>query len=191
MNEEIYNQIESLQSDIAKKRKEIIELRKQAEPEPIADYSLQGDDGKAVLLSTLFDERDELLIIHNMGKSCKYCTLWADGFNGLTKPLGDRVPFVLVSPDSPAVQKEFAASRGWAFPMLSAAGSSFTADLGFYKEGEGYSPGVSSLIRKYGKIYRYAHDIFGPGDPYSSVWHLYDLLPKRVNGWQPKYDYAQ
>jgi predicted dithiol-disulfide oxidoreductase (DUF899 family) len=191
MNEQIYSQIESLQSDITKKRKEILELRKQAEPEPIADYTLQDHDGNAVLLSSLFDDRDELIVIHNMGKACKYCTLWADGLNGVTKPLADRVPFVLVSPDAPEVQKEFAASRAWTFPMLSAAGSNFTGDLGFYNEKDGYWPGVSAFIRKDGKIYRTSYDFFGPGDVYSSVWHFYDLLPKRVNGWQPKYEYEK
>ncbi|MCW3126923.1 MAG: hypothetical protein JWO03_2581 [Bacteroidetes bacterium] len=189
MNEQIYSQIESLQSDIANKRKEILTLRSQAEPEPVADYTLQDAGGKDLLLSSLFDDRDELLVIHNMGKGCKYCTLWADGFNGVTKPLADRVPFVLISPDTPEVQREFAAGRGWAFPMLSAAKSTFTQDLGFYKEGEGYWPGVSALIRKDGKIYRASYDFFGPGDVYSSVWHFYDLLPKKVNGWQPKYEY--
>jgi predicted dithiol-disulfide oxidoreductase (DUF899 family) len=189
MNKEIYSQIESLQSDIAKKRKEILALRQQAEPEPIADYKLLGPSGKEVLLSSLFDDRGELLVIHNMGKACKYCTLWADELNGVTKPLADRVPFVLISPDAPEVQQEFALSRGWAFPMLSASQSTFTTDLGFYKEGEGYWPGVSALIMKDGKIYRASYDHFGPGDTYSSVWHFFDLLPARINGWQPKYEY--
>lgn len=189
MNEQIYAQIESLQSDIAKKRKEIIALRQQAEPEPIADYTLHGPGGTEVLLSGLFDERDELLVIHNMGKSCKYCTLWADGLNGVAKPLADRVPFVVVSPDTPEVQTEFAASRGWQFPMLSAAHGTFIKDLGFYRDADGYWPGVSALIRKDGRIYRASYDYFGPGDPYSSVWHFYDLLPARVSGWQPKYEY--
>jgi predicted dithiol-disulfide oxidoreductase (DUF899 family) len=124
-----------------------------------------------------------------MGKSCKYCTLWADGLNGVAKPLADRVPFVVVSPDTPEVQTEFAASRGWQFPMLSAAHGTFIKDLGFYRDADGYWPGVSALIRKDGRIYRASYDYFGPGDPYSSVWHFYDLLPARVSGWQPKYEY--
>ncbi len=189
MNEQIYSQIESLQSDIAKKRKEIIELRRQAEPEPISDYTLRDKNGEAVNLMDLFDDREELLVIHNMGKACKYCTLWADGLTGFTGPMSDRVPFVLISPDAPEVQKEFAAGRGWDFPMLSAADTSFISDLGFYKEKEGYYPGVSALIKKDGQIFRMAYDFFGPGDAYASIWHFFDLLPKRVNGWQPKYEY--
>ncbi|MBS1594520.1 MAG: DUF899 family protein [Bacteroidetes bacterium] len=189
MNEQIYAQIESLQSDIAKKRKEILALRAQAAPEPVADYTLHDREGRAVKLSDLFDDRDELLVIHNMGEACKYCTLWADGLTGFTRAMSDRVPFVLISPDEPAVQKEFADSRGWNFDMLSAAGTSFIADMGFYKEKEGYYPGVSALFRKDGQIYRASYDFFGPGDNYASIWHFFDLLPKRVNGWQPKYEY--
>lgn len=189
MNEQIYTQIESLQSEIAKKRKEILDLRHLVEPEPVDDYALKDGEGKAVKLSDLFDDRDELIVIHNMGKACKYCTLWADGLTGFAKPMADRVPFVVVSPDEHGIQKEFAQSRGWNFPMLSAAGTSFISDLGFYKEKEGYYPGVSALIRKDGNIYRTSYDYFGPGDTYASIWHFFDLLPKRVNGWRPKYEY--
>jgi predicted dithiol-disulfide oxidoreductase (DUF899 family) len=129
------------------------------------------------------------MVIHNMGKGCSYCTLWADGFNGFVKPLNDRVPFVLVSPDKPSVQKEFAESRGWTFKMLSASESTFTKDLGFEKEEKKYWPGVSTFVRKEGKIFRVNYDFFGPGDYYCSVWHLFDLLPKGENAWKPKYVY--
>ena len=191
MNTEIYEQILTLKKEIEERQKQMIALRKQDKLEPIKDYSLKNPMGEDILISSLFNDKDELLIIHNMGKSCKYCTLWADGLNGVAKPLADRVPFVLVSPDAPEVQRTFAESRNWNFPMLSADGSHFTADLGFYKETEGYYPGVSALVRKEGKMYRYSYDYFGPGDPYCSVWHFLDLLPKRIDGWQPKYVYEQ
>ena len=184
-----YEQIRTLKREIEERHKQMIALRKLGTLEPIKDYRLKNPMGEDVLISSLFNDKDELLIIHNMGKGCKYCTLWADGLNGVTKPLADRVPFVLVSPDAPDVQLDFAKSRDWNFPMLSSDGSSFIADLGFYKEGEGYYPGVSALVRKEGEIYRYSYDYFGPGDPYCSVWHFFDLLPKRIDGWQPKYVY--
>lgn len=189
MNEKIYETITKLQKDIDDKRKEIIQLRKQLQDEQINDYPLKNFDGKTVLLSSLFDDRYELLVIHNMGKKCSYCTLWADGLNGLTKPINDRVPFVLVSPDEPQVQKEFAQSRGWTFRMLSAHGSPFIADLGFEPQPNSYMPGVSALVRRGEKIFRVSYDYFGPGDFYCSAWHLFDLLPKGSNGWQPKYTY--
>jgi len=196
MNESVYEQIEALQKEIEQKRKKILELRSTTELEPVKDYVLKDKNDSKILLSSLFDERDELLVIHNMGKRCTYCTLWADGFNGVVLPLNDRMPFVVVTPDTPEVQKEFAESRGWKFKMLSAEGSTFIADMGFEPKPNQYWPGVSAFIRKdarltdgQGKIYRASFDQFGPGDFYCSPWHLFDLFPKRDNEWQPKYKY--
>ena len=119
MNESTYEQITALQKEIEETRNKILELRSKLELEPVNDYTLKDRNGNDVLLSSLFDERNELMVIHNMGKRCVYCTLWADGFNGSVLPLNDRIPFVITSPDSPEVQKEFADSRGWKFKMLS------------------------------------------------------------------------
>lgn len=189
MNESIYEQIATLQQEIENTRSRILDLRKQMQPEPIEDYVLTDWSSKPVHLSDLFDERDELLVIHNMGKKCSYCTLWADGFNGFTLPINDRVPFVVVSPDTPEVQQEFAESRGWKFKMLSAHGTTFIKDMGFEPQPNQYWPGVSAFIRKDGKIYRTSYDFFGPGDFYCSPFHLFDLLPKRDNEWRPKIKY--
>ncbi len=185
MNETTYEQISALQKDIEQTQGKIQELRSRLEPEPVNDYTLKNSEGKEVLLSSLFNGGEELMVIHNMGKKCSYCTLWADGFNGFTKQINSRMPFVLVSPDSPEVQKEFANSRGWTFKMLSAEDSTFTKDLGFEPQPKQYWPGVSALILKEGKIYRTGYDHFGPGDFYCSPWHLYDLFPKGDNDWQP------
>ena len=73
----------------------------------------------------------DLFVIHNMGRSCPNCTLWADGFNGIYPHIADRAAFVVASPDPPDVQQSFAASRGWRFPMVSHQGSSFAADMGY------------------------------------------------------------
>ncbi|MFN8298701.1 MAG: DUF899 family protein [Chitinophagales bacterium] len=190
MNDTLYKQIDELQQQIEDKRKAIQELRSQLQPEPIKDYALKDKEGRTVMLSALFDERGELLVVHNMGKRCSYCTLWADGFNGFSLPLADRMPFVVISPDAPEVQKEFAESRGWNFYMLSAEGSTFIADLGFEPAPGKYYPGASALILKDGQVYRTGKDLFGPGDDYCSVWHLFDLFPNGANGWHPKIKYA-
>lgn len=189
MNESVYQRIDALQKEITQRREKIVELRSQLEPEPVSDYALKSRNGEEVLLSSLFDHRDELLVVHNMGKRCTYCTLWADGLNGVAFPLNDRAPFVVVSPDSPSEQQEFAESRGWKFRMLSAEGTSFISDMGFEPKPGSYYPGVSAFVIKEGNIYRTSYDYFGPGDAYCSVWHLFDLLPKRANNWQPKYVY--
>ncbi len=125
-----------------------------------------------------------------MGKGCRYCTLWADGFNGIRHHMQNRAAFVVVSPDAPEVQKTFADSRGWEFPMYSCKGSTFASDLDFFVEGSGYYPGVSALEKGAdGRIYRTAKAYFGPGDDFCSAWHFFNLLSDGANGWEPQYSY--
>jgi len=190
--QETDNTIEALQKEVNDLREKILLLRQEREWELFEDYTLSDATGNAVQLSDLFKDKDELLLVHNMGKGCAYCTLWADGFSSLTAPLNDRVPFVLVSPNPPAVMKEFAESRQWAFTTISAAGSTFTQDAGFAYEKDGktyYMPGVSAFAKKDGKIYRTNKDYFEPGDYYCNVWPFFDLLPKGQDQWQPKFAY--
>ncbi|TVS08776.1 MAG: DUF899 domain-containing protein, partial [Phycisphaerales bacterium] len=47
--------------------------------EPVGEYAFTTSDGE-VSLADLFAGKRDLLIIHNMGKRCSYCTMWADGF---------------------------------------------------------------------------------------------------------------
>ena len=131
---------------------EIRELQKTVEPQPVQDYVFEGWSGP-VRLSELFARKRDLFVIHNMGTSCRYCTMWADGFNGVYEHLADRAAFVLATPNTPDVQKQFARSRGWRFPMVSHAGNSFAKDMGYRLErgdeiGEDNSrwvPGVSAF----------------------------------------------
>ncbi len=157
----------------------------------VSDYVFKDWDNKDVNLSSLFGSKEDLILVHNMGQRCSHCTMWADGFNGVVDHLQDRAAFVVVSPDSPEIQKEFATSRGWKFKMLSAKGNSFNKDMGFEKNSEA-GPGVSVFQKTSdGNILRVARDEFGPGDPYCVVWHFFDLLPKGDNGWLPKFKYEK
>lgn len=187
-NQEIYEAINALQKEISEKHNQIKSLRATITPQKIEDYSLTDFDGGSKKISSLFNDKKQLLVIHNMGKKCSYCTLWADELNGIRKPLGDAIPFVVVTPDAPAVQKEFAQSRGWEFQMLSAVNTNFIETMGFEPKPNHYWPGVSVLVLKEDGIYKYSHDTFGPGDPYCAVWHYLDLLPTEVK-WHPKFDY--
>ena len=106
-----------------------------------------------------------------------------------------QVVFVVVSPDSPAAQQDFAKKRGWQFIMYSAEGTTFTMDMGFQTEGgefmSGFQPGVSVLHKNEdGTIVRVSKDAFGPGDLYCGVWHLFNLLPDGWGDWGPKFDYS-
>jgi predicted dithiol-disulfide oxidoreductase (DUF899 family) len=176
--DDIESKMKKLEEDISSSRKKLIKLlRKQAKMD-VQDYVLKDTNGNDVKISEMFGDKENLILVHNMGKSCSYCTLWADGFSGVSYFIEKKAAFALVSPDAPEVQKEFASSRGWKFKTYSAAGSPFTKDMGYETKEGYYWPGASVFHKdKSGKITRVSKDIFGPGDFYSSPWHFFDLLP--------------
>ena len=183
--------IEKLEKEFTGARDRLLEAKRNLKPLEVKDYELTGSLGEKVLLSQLFGDRSELMVIHNMGKKCVYCTLWADGLNGLVKHLENRAGFVVMTPDDPETQSKFARDRGWTFKMYSTEGSQFTHDMGYEPEPKVHWPGVSFFRKDAdGKIFRTAKDTFGPGDLYCSVWHLLDLLPNGQNDWEPKYHYV-
>lgn len=186
-------QVRTLERQIVQLRKKALGLRRKLAYQEVRDYALKGWDGEEVRLSSLFGDKQDLLVIHNMGRKCPYCTMWADGFNGVVHHLEDRTAFVVVSPDDPETQKVFAQSRGWRFRMLSGHESSFIQDMGYGKRGNvhgEYQPGVSALHRsKDGRIFRVAKASFGPGDDFCIVWNLFDLLKSGSKGWSPKFSY--
>jgi predicted dithiol-disulfide oxidoreductase (DUF899 family) len=127
-------------------------------------------------------------VIHNMGGGCSYCTLWADGFNGLLAHLEDRAAFVVSTPDAPAAQRRIADPRGWRFRMVSTEGSHFARAMDFENEHGGAEPGISTFVRRAdGSIERVASAPFGPGDNYCAMWDLADLLP--ASDWHPRQRY--
>ena len=52
-------------------------------------------------LSSLVGDQRDLMVVHNMGQSCRYCTMQADGFNGPHPYLANRSAFSLVLPEAP------------------------------------------------------------------------------------------
>ena len=157
-------------------------------PQEVKDYEFLDLNNKKIKLSELFENKKDLILIHNMGASCAYCTMWADGFNGVRRHLENRAGFAVVSNDPPTLQKKFAKSRGWKFKMVSAANNSFTKDM---KMGTAQEPmpGVSTFFKQKNKIFLVGKDNFGPGDKYCSVWPFLDLLKTSSNRWEPKFVY--
>jgi predicted dithiol-disulfide oxidoreductase (DUF899 family) len=172
-------------------------LQAKIEPQEVRDYVLDGWDGP-VRLSELFGDKRDLILIHNMGTGCSSCTMWADGFNGVYDHLASRAAFVVTSPNPVEVQKKFAASRGWRFPMISHAGTSFAEDMGYRRRGEhpfddslgGWNPGVSVFRREGDRILRVSDAELGPGDGFCVVYSLFDLVPGSDLNWSPKRSYA-
>ena len=189
MAEQIQQQIEALSKEIFEKKQKLSELRRQRPAELVENYEFTTVAGTSTL-SELFQDKEDLIVIHNMGKGCSYCTMWADGFESSLAHLQNRAAFVISSPDSPEVQLEFAESRNWNIPMVSTEKNSFVADMGYQQETH-TMPGVSVFWKDGdGKIYRTNQDIFGPGDDFNAVWHFFDLLKDGANDWQPKHSYS-
>ena len=177
-----------LRERIAKTHEEMRAVQASVAPQPVDDYRFATSKGE-VRLSQLFGTKKDLFVIHNMGASCPYCTLWADGYNGIYAHLADRAAFVVSSPDSPEAQQRFATSRGWKFPMVSHSGTSFAQDMGYRSGKGGWLPGVSVFQRNAERIVRVSDAGFGPGDDFCSLWHFLELLPGGRGDWEPRYSY--
>lgn len=189
------SRIETLEKEISENLTLLKTLRKSLHGNSVEDYLLKGPDG-AIHLSELFDGKEDLIIVHNMGSWCAYCTMWADGFNGVLHHLESRAAFAVVTPDLPEKQAEFAAGRGWRLRMISDSGSRFTEDMGFRvtrDDGMYIIPGYTTFRRQPdGTIRRIGSDTFGPGDIYSSPWHMFDMLEANTGRpWRPRLSYDQ
>jgi predicted dithiol-disulfide oxidoreductase (DUF899 family) len=176
--------VEALEKQIYELKQTLAKERQKAKPQKVKDYEFTTEKGKTKL-SKLFGKSDDLLIVHNMGKGCNYCTMWADVLQGQLRHIERRAPIVLVSPDTPATQKAHAKRRGWKMKMVSDRGGSFTPDMGF-KMDDDYWPGVSAFHKDAkGNITRTGKAFFGPGDDFCPPWHFFDLLQGGAKGWEP------
>jgi predicted dithiol-disulfide oxidoreductase (DUF899 family) len=178
------SEIQALEQEIGEKKSRLAELRRQNR-EPVQDYVLDTFEGPRNL-SHFFGDKDELVVIHNMGRSCKYCSLWADGMTGFTKHIMSRAGFVLVSADSGKVVHETARARGWNMPVAGNGESGFERDMGFTDDKGSPWPGISVFTREDGQIYRHGYSNLGEGDAFCAIWHVWDLFPKGYDDWEPE-----
>ncbi len=187
---ETQSAMDGYRAKIAALRQEMRALQAATEPQPVRDYVFATNEGE-VRLSQLFGDKRDLIVVHNMGRGCAYCTMWADGFNGVYQHLASRAAFVVTTPDAPAVQRRFAADRGWRFPMVSHQANSFSADMDYKTDSGQNAPGVSAF-RKLddGSIVRVGDTDLGPRDDFCSVYHLLDLLPEGSDSFSAKFRYA-
>ena len=125
LNDPRMKEIEALEKQVGELRQKLTTLKREVAREEVEDHELKGPGGAPVKLSELFGDKRDMLVVHNMGKSCPYCTLWADGLNGLVDHLEDRAAFVVVSPDSPKHTWRPAATIPTGIP--GASGWSFTS----------------------------------------------------------------
>ena len=185
----VSDEIRKMEMEMYAARDKLAELKRAEPPEQVpTDYTFDSPDGP-VRLSQLFGDHADLVLVHNMGRGCSYCTMWADGFQGLYAHLADRCAFVVASPDEVEAQQAFAASRGWTFPMVSCRDTPFTEDMRFGKGNEVF-PGCSTFHKDAdGAITRVASTPFGPMDQFNAGWQLFALLKDGPGDWQPRLSY--
>jgi len=181
--------IAELERELMELKQRLNRARREIGPEPVRDYDFLDPSAGKVSLSSLFGGKRDLLVVHNMGHSCRYCALWADGFIGLWKHISQRASFVLTSPDAPDTVARFAAHRGWRFPCVSTKGSTFAADMGYEPTPGDRRPGLSAFwINDSGQMVRTGHTPFGPGDDFCGVFPMFELLHDGAAGWKPSDD---
>ena len=178
---------DELEREIMEKAQRLAALRREEAGIEVTDYSFRTLGGETSL-SDLFAGRERLLMIHNMGQGCRYCTLWADGINGVLTHLEDAMAVALVSKDPPEVQRRMALDRGWRFRIASHGGGAYMAEQCAMGEYSNY-PGATVYERRDGRILRRGRAAFGPGDLYSPLWHFLALAGLGEADWTPQFHY--
>ncbi|MXZ28955.1 MAG: DUF899 domain-containing protein [Gammaproteobacteria bacterium] len=179
--------IAQIQQQIFELTGELGTLLKQSRGTEVPDYRFASGSGEVSLLE-LFAGRDTLLAIHNMGQGCRYCTVWADGFNGFLPHLENAMSVVLLSKDPPELQRRFANERGWRFRLASHGGGAYIREQTVVGGQDNY-PGAVVYKREGDRVLRFNACVFGPGDLYCSLWSLLALAGMGAQDWTPQYSY--
>jgi predicted dithiol-disulfide oxidoreductase (DUF899 family) len=173
---ELRNKARKIELELYSLQSQLVDIRRKLGGRKLEDHVLYAVKGERQL-SYFFGDKDTLILIHNMGRTCPHCTAYADGLNGIFEHLHSRGEVLLVSPDDPLVQRELADARGWRFQLASVKGSELSKDLGFEPEPNEYFPGICILQKELdGSIKLVCKDDFEPGDRYSPIWHIFALI---------------
>ena len=181
--------IEGLERQIATLTAELNAARRASPGREVPDYPVWTLSGEA-RLSDLFAGANRLLVIHNMGQGCRYCTLWADGINGFLPHLESAMAVALLSRDDPETQRRFANSRGWRFRLASHRGGDYIQEQSA-SPGHHNMPGAVLYEKEGGRILRKNAVVFGPGDMFCPAWNFLAMAGLAVDDWMPQFSYWQ
>ncbi len=179
--------IQELEHQIFELNAKLNELRRENTGPEVRNYDFEALNGRVTLLN-LFGEHDKLLLIHNMGQGCRYCTLWADGLNGFVPHLETVMGLALVSRDPPEVQRRFANSRGWRFNLASHGGGDYIREQTVMEDSDNM-PGAVLYQRRGDAIFRRNSCVFGPGDLYCPIWNFLGMAGLGEEDWTPQFRY--
>ena len=180
-------EIAEIEKQIFELTKKLNELRVVNSGDEVENYVFSTLDGDVTLLD-MFGNNDRLLVVHNMGQGCRYCTLWADGFNGFLPHLESVMSVFIVSRDSPDVQRKFANTRNWRFRLASHGGGQYIQEQ-TVMNGEHNVPGAVMYEREGNRVLRKNAVVFGPGDMFCPVWNLLAMAGISDSEWTPQYNY--
>lgn len=181
-------ELQNAEKELWEMTQKVNQLRNDTPLIEVKNYSFQTSFGKATL-NEFFGDKDKLFVIHNMGQGCRYCTLWADGFNGFLSHFESQYSFVIVSKDDPETQRRFAHQRGWRFQMASHGGGDYMKDQISTPDGQSNSPGMACYIKQGDQILKKNSAVFGPGDEFCSFWNMISLAGDSPETFTPQFDY--
>lgn len=184
-------EIQKLEKEMYANYEKLVKLRRDTPLTEVSNYEFKTEAGTIDLLS-MFGNKETLFVIHNMGQTCPYCTLWADGLNSFLPHLENQFSIYLVSKDDPETQRKMANDRGWRYKMASHGGGSYITEQSVAPSDNpaaGNYPGLVCYEKKGGKIYRKNRTVFGPGDEFCSVWNILSLAGLDESHWNPQFEY--
>jgi predicted dithiol-disulfide oxidoreductase (DUF899 family) len=165
-----------------------------------------GESGpvRSTRLSELFGDHGTLVVYHLMfgpedSEACPMCSMWVDGFNGVTEHLAQHCGFAVVAKAPLPKLRAWAARRGWdRVRVLSSYGTSFGTDLRAEHPDGAQRPMASVFVRADGGVrhfYTLPANLVDNAergiDLLSPVWNILDLLPAGRGSWYAGNDYVR
>jgi predicted dithiol-disulfide oxidoreductase (DUF899 family) len=210
-------QLQVAEIELMRQRERVAALRRDLPAGAVVqDYTLQEgprslDDGdgpaRSVRLSELFTGPGRSLVVYQLmyGKlqtsPCPMCTMWIDGFNGITHHLDQNLDFAIVAAADLPDLRAHARARGWRnLRLLSAGDSTFKYDLGSEDEQGEQDSTISVFTRDMDGSVRHvysAHPRMSDAidqrgiDLLSPVWNLMDLTPQGRGDWFADLSYPE
>jgi predicted dithiol-disulfide oxidoreductase (DUF899 family) len=147
-------------------------------------------------LSELFGHHDTLIVYHLMfhpddDAACPMCSMWVDGFHGVSHHLAQHAAFVVVAKAPLPKVRAWALRRGWdGLRILSSHGTTFNADLHAEHPDGAQRPMISVFVLDGGRarhFYTLPANLLDNSergiDLLSPVWNALDLMPKGRGDW--------
>ena len=182
-NPEKLKELKKIEQNLLKNIRELATLRRQAYGGEIIDCQVETPQGLKNLYQ-LFT-KDRMIVIHNMGIHCKFCTAYADGINAISKEFQNCDIVLLSTTELPELLK-FQEKRKWSFHCYRIVDNIFSQAVGLFRKDIGVMPGIISLyLTNEKKIIVESISDFEPGDYFSPIWPIKSLFDDHWEEYSP------